>query len=150
MASYNRDKLTLCDHRFKRNGKHQFLTKETLQWKLSTDDEVLMLTLWSRYLSELWSHTTANWTTKKIAAQMLVGQEAICKTSFGWICGHQYYVILAKVLFFSRKTKLCLVFFFSLRFCYLIKIFNPFIGAKHKATETFSHSFLHKPFNKII
>ena len=112
MASYNRDKLTLCDHRFKRNGKHQFLTKETLQWKLSTDDELLMLTLWSRYLSELWSHTTANWTTKKIAAQMLVGQEAICKTSFGWICGHQYYVILAKVLFFSRKTKLCLVFFF--------------------------------------
>ena len=43
---------------------------------------------------------------------MLLGQEAICKTSFGWICGHQYYVILAKVLFFSRKTKLCLVFFF--------------------------------------
>ena len=51
---------------------------------------------------------------------MLVGQEAICKTSFGWICGHQYYVILAKVLFlfcfvlfcfFSRKTKLCLGFF---------------------------------------
>ena len=51
---------------------------------------------------------------------MLVGQEAICKTSFGWICGHQYYVILAKVLFlfcfvlfcsFSRKTKLFLGFF---------------------------------------
>ena len=55
---------------------------------------------------------------KKIAAQMLLGQEAICKTSFGWIYGHQYYVILAKVLFlfcfvlfFSRKAKLCLGFF---------------------------------------
>ena len=64
---------------------------------------------------------------------MLLGQEAICKTSFGWICGHQYYVILAKVLFlfcfvfFPEKLNFVLVFF-----CITILLPNKDIQSFHR------------------
>ena len=74
---------------------------------------------------------------KKIAAQMLLGQEAICKTSFGWICGHQYYVILAKVLFLFCFVLFCFFFpeklnFVSVFFCITILLPNKEIQSFHR------------------
>ena len=50
--------------------KLQFLAKESLRWKLLTDDEVLMPMLWSRDLSESWSHIYGELKNEKVAAQM--------------------------------------------------------------------------------
>ena len=72
------------------------------------------------------------------------------KTSFGWIYGHQYHVVSAKVLFFVLlKNYICNSFFSAIWFCNRIIIFNYFICAKHKATETFLNCLINKPSSKI-
>ena len=58
IAAYNGDTfilhVTIVSKEMAR--KLQFLAKESLRWKLLTDDEVHMPMLWSRDLSESWSH----------------------------------------------------------------------------------------------
>ena len=71
-ASYNGDKFILPVTIVSKEMaiKLQFLAKESLRWKLLTDDEVLMPMLWSRDLSESWSHIYGKLKNEKVAAQM--------------------------------------------------------------------------------
>ena len=72
IAAYNGDTFILHVTIVSREMaiKLQFLAKESLRWKLLTDDEVLMPMLWSRDLSESWSHIYGKLKNEKVAAQM--------------------------------------------------------------------------------
>ena len=115
-----------------------------------TDDEVLTPMLRYRGLVRIMITCVRQTEKQKDCRADVTRSGGSWKTSFGWIYGHQYYVILAKVLFlFFFKTINVLAFFFTILFCYRIKIINYFIGAKQKAIETFLHRLLNKPLSKI-
>ena len=136
IAAYNGDTfilhVTIVSKEMAR--KLQFLAKESLRWKLLTDDEVLMPMLWSRDLSESWSHIYGELKNEKVAA--------LVKKQFEYFLWMNLWSPIT--CYFSHDFGSFLFCFFLIRFCYRIKIFIHFKGAKHKAKETFLHCLLNK------
>ena len=105
MASYNKDKfippVTIVSKYVME--KNQCMTKLNVYWKLLTDYEVLMSTLWSRRLSELWWNTCGKLKNREVAAQMCLGQETV------WRLRLNKSIVTSTMLF---KPRFCFIFCF--------------------------------------
>ena len=81
---------------------------------------------------------------------MLLGQEAVGRLPLDESMVTNTMLFQPKFCFcFFEKLYMYQFVFLTIRFCYQIKIFNYFKGAKHKATESFLHCLLNEPLSKI-